>query len=430
MCLKRPVDVDSIFILTSFHCYDYRLIILYNFKKNEKLNEGEAAMGVSEQFSFSIRTKIYFGCGSISKLKEIIIDEYQSSGLMIVTDENIKTAGLIDKVSSSLPTDKIRFFFDQVMSDPETDIIDEGAAIAKEHKIDAILAIGGGSVIDAAKAISFMAKNDGSVKDYWFGGKAFTAHKVPLFAVPTTSGTGSEITKAAMLTDPDTKFKGAGVSPVFIPEAAFADPEMTMSMPAKITASTGMDALTHAVECFTNYCYNPISDVLAAEAIRLIGQSLRVAVAKGDNIMAREKMLLGSIYAAAAFDNGMVGIVHALAHPLGGHFNVPHGIGNAILLPKVMEFNLMGNYGKYARIAQLLGENIDGLSDRQAALLSVDAVKNLLKDIGIPENFKSFNIPGQAIDRLIADALKNRNLLVNPRKSSVEDFRSLYERLI
>jgi len=250
----------------------------------------------------------------------------------------------------------------------------------------------------------------------------------PLYtvAVPTTAGTGSEVTQYAVITDLHRQYKLTVGSPLIIPRLAVVDPELTYSLPPALTAATGMDALTHAVESYTNNVYHPLADLLAEEAIYLIGRHLRTAVANGRHVEARRQLLYASLLAGLAFNYTRLGNVHAMAHPVGGWFDVPHGVANAILLPHVMEFNLPACLERTAHIASLLGEPVEGLSLVAAARRGVEAVRQLAADVGIPANLRAVGVEATRLEEMVADALKSGNVAVNPRQTTAADIEQLF----
>lgn len=387
---------------------------------------------MQENFNFTFTTmgtEFIFGAGSISKLNDIM-NKHKDPRILIITDKNLVKAGLVKKVQEQLDKYKNIIIYDKIEQDPRLSAVTEGVKFVRENGISNIIAIGGGSVIDAAKCLASVSNNEGNPEDYWFKGRVLTNPKLPLIAIPTTAGTGSEVTKFAVVTHDETKQKTGMGNNILVPDIALLDPELTIGMPPRITASTGLDALTHAVESYVNLNVNVFTDMLAVKAMKLIGEGLRPAVAKGDNIEARSKMLLGSMLAGWSFGNGYLGLVHALAHPLGGHYGVPHGIGCGILLPKIMKYNLNGNLERYKEVAEFLGERVEGLTLREAAHKSVEAVENLLADIGIESDFKSYKIDKNDIPIFVREAYQNRNVNVNPRRATPEELAAIIEELI
>jgi len=251
---------------------------------------------------------------------------------------------------------------------------------------------------------------------------------IPVVAVPTTAGTASEVTINIVITDHSRNYKLTIVSVKTAAKVAILDPLLTQSMPSSLTAATGLDALVHAIESYTSLMAYPISEVLALESIRLISTNLRPAVFNGNNLAARDAMLMGSLLAGMAFNNTRLGNAHAMSHPLSACFNIPHGVSNAVLIPHVMEFNLPAAPNKFINIAVAMGENIEGLNRMEAAKAAVNAVWRLNQDIGIPKTLTELGAKKDAIQAMAEDAMKSGNILVNPRKTRIEDIISLYEK--
>jgi alcohol dehydrogenase class IV len=381
-------------------------------------------------FQFFVGTKIVFGKHASRQVGE----ELAGRGLkktLVVTDKGIVGAGLLEGVLESLKRNGIAYeVFDEVPPNPPTATVVKGVELFRAHGCDSLVAVGGGSAMDACKAISMMTNNEGSATDYDIGGKAFTKPGQPVITIPTTSGTGSEVTQWAVITDEKRHWKASVGSPFMSPVAALVDPALTLGLPPQITATTGVDALTHAIEAYTTKAAlngtSPATDALALEAIRLISANLRQAFAQGTNYEAREKTMLGSLIAGMAFPQVGLGNTHALAHPLGGYYDVPHGVANAILLPYVMKFNLNACPERFTNIAVAMGENIAGLSLMEAAEKAVAAVERLVKDTEIPK-LNSYTIKDEDWQRMAEDAFKDSNCNSNPRKTKVNDLLGLYQ---
>lgn len=377
--------------------------------------------------SFKSPSLILAGIGSLQRIGE----EAAGMGVekaLIVTDRGIVDAGMSARVRDILEEKGIAVeIFHRVLPDPDIACCEECIEQAKGARYDLIVGLGGGSAMDISSITSIMCTNPGSVHDY-FGVNLVKNPGVPTFLVPTTAGTGAEVTPNAILTDTESKLKKGVVSPHILPRAAIVDPLLTLSMPPRVTSFTGMDALTHAIEAFTSVNASPLTDMYAREAIRLIGQNLRTAVAKGDNVKARYGMSLGSLYAGIALANAGVGAVHALAYPLGGEFKIPHGIANGILLPHVMEVNAIGDIPKFGEVARLLGQRCENLPSVEQARLSAKAVGDLLADIDMPRSLSEFGVPREAVPQLAAAALQVTRLMANnPRNLTVEDCRRIFE---
>jgi len=293
-----------------------------------------------------------------------------------------------------------------------------------------LISLGGGSVMDTAKCANIVAMNGGSILDYEDGreNKRAIDELIPHVAVPTTAGTGSEATVWAIFIDPTRKFKSGIQDPRLIADLVMLDPNVTATMPPHLTAATGMDALTHAIEAFVSVCSNEFTDALAVKAIMLIADSLRTAVDNGGDIGARGNMLLASYMAGIAFSNSSCGIVHTLAETLGGFYRIPHGVTNSLMLPSVMEFNSSARRDKFARIAELMGEDTRDLSGQVAADRSVAAVRRLSKDIRLPQALREVGVRKSDISALVALAYPWANISGNPREVTKGQLRELYEK--
>ena len=366
-------------------------------------------------------TKIIFGLGVANKIgEELSLRKLKKA--LFVTDEGIYKSGILENLEKSLEREGIKYeIFSEVKPNSGDKIVNKGAQIAKDENCGVVIGVGGGSSIDTAKAISAMVTNPGSILDYE-GLNKIKETPLPIVAVPTTAGTASETTLWAVITEEDKKRKMSVGSVMLMPIFSVDDPLLTLTMPPHITAATGMDALTHAIESYVNTATQPISECLALEAIRLIGNNLRTAVAKGEVVEARYSMLLGSLMAGLAFHHTRLGNAHALAMPLGsGKWQIPHGVVNAILLPHVMKFNLVGNLNKFALLAKYLGVKVDSLSTREAAEKSVEAVKQLSSDVNLSQNLSQFGVQKEDLKSIAEEAVKSGNITVNPRRTSVGD---------
>lgn len=380
--------------------------------------------GFADPFTFISPTTLHFGWGLASKLPEFV-SSLSSARPLLVGDPGIERMGILGRLYDLLTkAGKNVTTFTDIESDPDVRSVRLGIDVAKANGCDSVVAIGGGSSLDCAKGIALMLTNEGDVTDYNGRDKVKSA-PCPLIAIPTTSGTGSELTIWSVLSDRATGEKFGIGSPLLCPTIALLDPELTISLPAPMTAATGMDALTHAIESLVSTVSTPFSAAQAEKAIELIGQNLRLAVAHGNNREARSQMLIASALAGMAFNQTRLGYVHALAMPLGAKFKIPHGLVNAITLPAVMQFNLPGNLCGYARIAGLMGERVEGLSLREAAQRSVQAVIDLKVDIGITQGLADFGVTDVAYDEIIDEAFKSGNCPVNPRQATRTDLHAI-----
>jgi len=377
---------------------------------------------------FRTTPRIFLGNGSIEQIGAEV-RSLKGKRAFIVTDPGIVQSGILEKVTAALKSDKISFgVFDKVESDPRIEIVDQALAQLHQEKYDSVIGLGGGSSLDIAKLVSVMAKTSGKISDY-FGIDLVPHPGLPLILVPTTAGTGSEVTPIAILSDEAEHLKKGVVSAYLFPKVALLDPLLTLGLPSAVTASTGMDALIHAIEAFTSINANDLTDHLAFKAIQLIYGNIRTAYARGEDVNARFNMLEGSLIAGLAFANAGVTAVHAFAYPLGGEFHVPHGLANAVMLPHVLRFNMLGNLSKFAVISKAFGLPAANLSQKQVAEMGILAIEDLMQDINIPLHLKDMNVSQEAIPRMAEGVMKVTRLLANnPRKLTLKDAEEIYRR--
>lgn len=372
--------------------------------------------------------KTIFGTGSIDRIGP----ECKALGafkVLLVMDRTLSKTDICQRIQELLKKNRIKtLLYPEVTPEPDPKLADNGAELARKEKVRCIIGVGGGSTMDVAKAIGVLAKNDGKAVDY-IGLDKVNKAGLPTIMVPTTSGTGSEATFTSVFTMRDAKTKGGINSPFLYPHTAILDPELTLGLSPEITASTGMDALTHAIESFTSLQAHFMSEPISLSAIELISSSLRGAVFNGREYQYRENMLKGSYLAGLGLAMSGVGAVHALAYPLGAIFDIPHGMANALMLPYVLEYNYPGNIEKFCRIATAMDEEKNGLSCREIASRVVKAVFELSNDIGIPVTLKDLNIPEDAIHEMAEAAMKvERPILNNPRPMTVRVAEDIYRR--
>lgn len=358
------------------------------------------------------------------------VKRYGGKKVLIVCDRGVVMSGLLEKILPILRSEKLDVaVFDGVVPNPTTENVKDGTRFLKQKNCDIVIGLGGGSPLDCAKAVSAMATNPGRIEDY-DGREKIPNRMLPLIAVNTTAGTGSEVTQWAVITDRKRKTKMAIASSNMMPDLAIEDPLLTVSLPPAVTASTGMDALTHAIEGYIAKDATPITDATGIAAIEVITSHLRVAFAEGENVVAREKMMYGQLLAGMCFCNAGVGNAHAMAHQLGGFYDIPHGLANAILLPYVMEFNLVANPVKFAKIAQASGEPVENLSIREAAEVAIRSVVRLSRDIQIPKTLKDVGVKSKDIPTLAKNAMTDLAIGTNPRATQPGDIRLLYHRAL
>lgn len=349
--------------------------------------------------------------------------------VFIVTDEVLWKMGALTKIVAGLNAEALEFqVFDKLPTEPTVDFVDEGFKLLKDSGCNVILAVGGGTPIDTAKAISVMARNQCKIEDC-MGVNKIPAPGMPLIAIPATAGTGSEVTMFTIITNTNTNVKMLISSPYLIPALAIIDPLLTVSMPRGLTAATGLDALTHSIESYVSQKAQPMTDVMALSAMKLLAVNLPLSWEDGKNLDAREKTMLGAYQAGLAFGNSSVALVHGMSRPIGACFHVAHGLSNAVLLGPVMDFSLSGNPKRYAEIAAAIGENVVGLDDMAAAKKGAQAVRKLIKHLEIPRlrdlniNETKFN---ELIPQMIDAAIASGSPANNPRIAAKEEMAEIY----
>ena len=376
--------------------------------------------------TFLSPTKVIFGNGTASLVgKEAA--QFSAKKALVVTDKGVVAANLLTGVQDSLKAQKIDFdVFDKVEAEPPTRIINDGARMAVDIGADIIIGVGGGSSLDVAKGVAIMAKSKGKILDY-VGTDMVPQRGLPRILLPTTAGTGSEVTRTIVAIDEVANLKIAVHSDCALADVAIVDPMLTLSMPPKVTADTGVDALIHAIETYVAMSATPFSDVLAIEAIRRIAENLPAAYAKAENITARYNMSLGATMAGMAFTGGGLGAVHALSNVMGVKYHLSHGRANAVMLPYVVDYNKIGSLKKYAAIAQAMGEDTRGLTSYQAAERLVASLFKLLEIVNIPARLSDYGITEADIPSLVEGGMKLSRLFVpNPRNLTEEDVKKIY----
>jgi len=374
---------------------------------------------------FTLPGVCYFGSGALENLSGEL-EYFNPKRIFLVSDHGVSSAGLIAPVKEQIKeagAETVEFF--ETEAEPSVENVHLCMEKFKEQDCDFIIGLGGGSPLDVAKAVSVLATNDGSILDY-AGIEMIPNKGIPKALIPTTSGTGSEVTKNAIITDKKAQLKKGVVSRYLLPEVAIVDSKLTLTLPPALTAATGMDALTHAIESYTAPKASPQTDIYALKAVELISSNLRKAVAYGSDHRARENMALGSVFAGISLANAGVGAVHAIAYPLGGKFGMTHGVTNALLLPYVMKCNLVGDLEKFARIAKLMGENTEGKTLREQAKLSCKAVFELSQDIGIPQKLSQFGVKKDDVPELAEAAMNVTRLMGNnPKVLCLEEVKEI-----
>jgi len=385
-------------------------------------------MSFVDTFEFYTPKKILFGAGTVEQLSDEV-KRFNADRVLVVTDQGVVGAGLLDRITGILKAAAIDcVVYDKVVANPTMPSIHEGGDLYTGEKCNAIIGLGGGSPMDAAKAIGVKATHEGNIIDYTRrGGKPLQDITPPLINIATTSGTASEVTRFAVLTNVEEKIKMVIADPIITSDVAIVDPVLTQTLPPAITAATGMDALTHAVESYISFKSTILTAPIALEAIALIGSNLRQAFANGGNMEARTNMALGSMTAGMAFGNSSVGAVHGMAHALGGFFNIAHGVANAMMLPYVMQYCTIACPDQFGDIAAALGENLEGLTEMEAAQAAVDAVKTLSDDIGIPKNLKDVGADPKMMKELVEESEKQGAYPMSPRTPTKEATTKMFE---
>ncbi len=379
-------------------------------------------------YDYLVPSVNFMGANSVSVVGErckilggkkalIVTDKFlkdMEGGVVELTVKYLKEAGL-DVV-----------YYDGVEPNPKDVNVIEGLKIFKEENCDMIVTVGGGSSHDCGKGIGIAATHEGDLYDY-AGIETLVNPLPPIVAVNTTAGTASELTRHCVLTNTKKKIKFVIVSWRNLPLVSINDPMLMVKKPAGLTAATGMDALTHAIEAYVSKDANPVTDASAIQAIKLISQNLRQAVALGENLEARENMAYASLLAGMAFNNANLGYVHAMAHQLGGLYDMAHGVANAMLLPHVERYNMISNPKKFADIAEFMGENISGLSVMEAAEKAINAMFRLSEDVGIPKSLKEMGVKQEDFEHMAELALLDGNAFSNPRKGNAKDIINIFK---
>jgi alcohol dehydrogenase len=385
-------------------------------------------MALAKQvFGFFTPPVALMGLGAVDQVGE----EAKKLGgkkALLVTDKGMSKAGVAEQVMKLVEAAGVQaVLFDGAEPNPTDKNVADGLKVYQDNNCDMLISLGGGSSHDTTKGIGILATSGGNIRDY-AGIDTLKANLPPYIAINTTAGTGSEMTRFAVITNTDIKVKMVFADARIMPNIAINDPLMHAGMPPGLTAATGMDALTHAVEAYLTALSTPITDACAMQAVKLIAKWLRKAVANGQDLAARDGMAYAEYLAGMAFNSAGLGIVHSMAHQPGSVLNLPHGVCNAIALPYVCEFNLISNLEKFADIAVAMGEDITGLSPKGAALKAVEAIRTLSKDVGIPSGFAALGMKESDIQLLAENAMKDICTFFNPRSVRVEDIVELYKK--
>ncbi|MBG6039643.1 L-threonine dehydrogenase [Proteus cibarius] len=379
-------------------------------------------MAVSTFYIPSVN-KIGAGClaDAVSSMKDFGFHK-----ALIVTDSILNQLGVVDKVSKLLTEAGISSVtYDGTAPNPTVENVEVGLALLKENQCDCVISLGGGSPHDCAKGIALVASNGGKIADYE-GVDRSEKPQLPLISINTTAGTASEMTRFCIITDTARHIKMAIVDKNVTPLLSVNDSELMIGMPKGLTAATGMDALTHAVEAYVSSAANPITDACALKAVTMISESLRKVVDNGGDVQARENMAYAQFLAGMAFNNASLGYVHAMAHQLGGFYNLPHGVCNAVLLPHVQAYNIQAAAGRLKDIAQAMGVDVSAMSDEQGAKACIEEIRKMAKDVGIPAGLKELGVKEEDFKTLAENALKDACAITNPVQGSESDVIELF----
>ncbi|RSL29547.1 iron-containing alcohol dehydrogenase [Salibacterium salarium] len=378
--------------------------------------------------AFASPVRIVSGEGSIQEVPSIV-ESFEAKRIMVFADPGVVEAGIVQKLEDQLAGAGLEYkIYSELVPEPALEVGNKALQTLRDFNADFVIGIGGGSSLDIAKAVAVLSKNDGNVEDYLnlTGQKELKEKGIPKVLIPTTSGTGAEVTDISVFSLEDTKDAITNVK--LLADAAVVDPELTYTLPPHITASTGVDALTHAVESFVSVNATPLTEALAFDAIQRISANIRTAVWNGKDIQARQNMAWGSMVAGLSFYNAGVGGVHALAYPLGGLFKIPHGVSNAALLPYIFDHIWPSSIDKMARMAQALDVNTEHLNKREAAIAAVNELKNIVDEVGIPSTLDQFGIEEKDIETLAQNAIKQTRLLApSPKPYTLDDIRGRYK---
>lgn len=380
-------------------------------------------------YNFSLPVRLVMGGGSLERLPTLTRDLGRK--VLLVTGQTaLRKIGILDRVLGMLAEEDLEVaLFDRVESEPSTKTVDKGARLAKEESCQVVIGLGGGSAIDAAKAIAGIANKDGSVEEYQTG-RRLESPGLPFIAIPTTSGTGAEVTPNAVLINRDKKVKKSFRDSHLFARLAIIDPELTLSLPPKITAYSGMDALCQSIESFISLGSNPLTDSLSIKAIELIGRSLLKAYQDGSDIQARTEMSYGALLAGIALFNARMGVIHGIAHPFGAMYSLGHGLVCGVLLPYGMEFNLDVAYGKYARIASIFGEGLNKDKEMEGAKLAISRIRELLARLNFPKGLKELGAKEEDFPHITRESMPSGSLRANPKKTFEDDVIEILKRAL
>ena len=378
------------------------------------------------EFTFSVPQNIIVGKGSLAKLPEVA-GKLGGKKAFIISGPHLNKMGIVQSCADAMKAKGIESsVFTETEGNPSVETVDKASAAYKESGADFIVALGGGSPMDVAKAVGVVARYGGSITEYE-GADKVPGDIIPLIAVPTTAGTGSEVTAFSVITDHSRNYKLTVFSYKLIPSYAILDAELLTTAPVSVAAACGIDAMVHALEAYISTAASPFSDAMAEKALELIGANIRCYVANRGDIEVAENMLVGSLFAGIAFSWARLGDVHAMSHPVSAYFNVPHGVANAILLPTIVEYNMLADKGKYLNIYNYIAE-LPASPEEFTADMLVDELLDLNESLGIPAGLEEVGVTKDKFDAMADDAMKSGNIAVNPRSTTKKDVLALYEK--
>lgn len=381
-----------------------------------------------KEFSFSVPQEIIVGKGSLARLPEVA-EKLGGKHGFIISGPHLNKMGIVASCSESLENAGIKVdAYTETEGNPSVETVEKAAAAFCKSGADFIIALGGGSPMDVAKAVGVVARYGGSITEYEGGGRV-PGDIIPLIAIPTTAGTGSEVTAFSVITDHSRNYKLTVFSYKLIPAYAILDPELLTTAPVSVAAACGIDAMVHALEAYISKDASPFSDAMAEKALELIGKNIRRYVADRTDIEAAEAMITGSLFAGIAFSWARLGDVHAMSHPVSAYFDVPHGVANAILLPTIVEYNALADCGKYLKLFNYISLTPASEAEFEPFML-VDLLTELNEQLGIPGSLGEVGVTADKFDAMADDAMKSGNIAVNPRSTTKKDVLSLYEKAL
>lgn len=379
-----------------------------------------------KEFTFAIPQNVIVGKGSIGKVKDLA-GKMKKKHAFIITGPNLTKMGVVARVENMLKEANVAVdSFCDIEANPSVTTVDKAKDAFLASGADFIVALGGGSPLDVAKAVAVVARYGGSITEYE-GAHKVPGSVIPMIAIPTTAGTGSEVTAFSVITDHERDYKLTVFSYELIPEYAILDPELIMTAPASVAAACGIDAFIHAEESYISRDASPFTEAMSEKAMELIGRSIRAFVACRENEQAAEDMLVGSLFAGIAFSWARLGNVHAMSHPVSAYFDVPHGVANAVLLPTIAEYNALADKGKYLKIYNYISKTPEYEETFEVGMLA-EKFRELNQEIGIPENLSAVGVKEEYIEAMAKDAMKSGNIMANPRTSKLADIIDLYHK--